>query len=338
MRQSKSNMYEKIKKAILKDKTLDDSQKSTILKNIIRLKKKKLNIMITGATGSGKSSTINALFDTDVAKVGIGVDPETMDIEKYELENMILWDSPGLGDGKENDNLHSKAIIKKLYEKNSDGELLIDVVLVILDGSTRDLGTSYELINNVIIPNMGENVANRLLVAINQADVAMKGPSSWNYETNRPTPEAEAFLEAKVHSVKKRIEEATGVVIDPVYYAAGYKEEGIAQRPYNLSKLLYLILQDIPAEKRIFVAENISQDNDMWKDNDEIRDYNEENKRTFIESARLFVSNVTVGISGGMAVGAAIGSIIPIVGTVVGGAIGGIIGGIAGGIASLFGW
>ena len=35
--------------------------------------------MITGATGSGKSSTINALFNMEVAKVGVGVNPETMD-------------------------------------------------------------------------------------------------------------------------------------------------------------------------------------------------------------------------------------------------------------------
>lgn len=53
--------------------------------------------MITGATGSGKSSTINALFNTEVAKVGVGVDPETMDITKYDLDNLVLWDSPGLG-------------------------------------------------------------------------------------------------------------------------------------------------------------------------------------------------------------------------------------------------
>lgn len=52
--------------------------------------------MITGATGCGKSSTINAMFNTDVAEVGMGVDPETMDIRKYELDNLILWDENGL--------------------------------------------------------------------------------------------------------------------------------------------------------------------------------------------------------------------------------------------------
>ena len=71
-----------------------EENKSRLLKNIRKLKSEKINLLITGATGSGKSSTINALFDTEIAKVGVGVEPETMDIKKFELDNLILWDSP----------------------------------------------------------------------------------------------------------------------------------------------------------------------------------------------------------------------------------------------------
>lgn len=39
-------------------------------KKVLALKHKKINLLITGATGCGKSSTINAMFDTEVAKVG----------------------------------------------------------------------------------------------------------------------------------------------------------------------------------------------------------------------------------------------------------------------------
>ena len=152
---------------------IPEAERTKLMKNLLQLKKQKINLMITGATGSGKSSTINALFNTEVAKVGVGVDPETMDITKYDLDNLVLWDSPGLGDGKEADNRHANNIINKLDETDENGNLLIDLVLVILDGSTRDLGTSYELINRVIIPNLGKNKENRILVAINQADVAM---------------------------------------------------------------------------------------------------------------------------------------------------------------------
>ena len=170
----KKKIYETIENDVMNTE-LNEETKRRMLRNIMNLKNEKMNIMIVGATGCGKSSTINALFDTEIAKVGIGADPETMEIKKYELDNLILWDTPGLGDGKEADNRHAKNIIHKLAEVDAQGKALIDLVLVILDGSTRDLGTSYELINNVIIPNLGSGNENRILVAINQADMAMKG-------------------------------------------------------------------------------------------------------------------------------------------------------------------
>ena len=160
---------------------IPENEKNKLIKNCLHLKEQKINLMITGATGSGKSSTINALFDMEVAKVGVSADPETMDITRYDLDNLVLWDTPGLGDGKEADNRHAKNIIKKLNERDENGNLLIDLVLVILDGGTRDLGTSYELINSVIVPNLGDDKEGRILVAINQADAAMKG-RYWNFD------------------------------------------------------------------------------------------------------------------------------------------------------------
>ena len=220
----KESIFEAMENDIINAK-IDEVEKNKLLKNVMRMKEQKINIMITGTTGCGKSSTINALFDTEVAKVGVGVDPETMEIEKYELDNLILWDTPGLGDGKEADNRHAKNIIKKLAEVDNKGNALIDLVLVILDGSSRDLGTSYELINNVIIPNLGEDKENRILVAINQADMAMKG-RNWDFNENKPNDKLKEFLEEKVRSVKNRIYEGTGVSVEPIYYSAGYKEEG----------------------------------------------------------------------------------------------------------------
>lgn len=174
-----------------------------------------------------------------------------MEITKYDLDNLVLWDSPGLGDGKEADNRHAKNIIKKLSECDEYGNALIDLVLVILDGSTRDLGTSYELINQIIIPNLGKNKKNRILVAINQCDVAMKG-RYWNCRDNKPEDKLIKFLDEKVDSVRKRIKEGTGVDITPIYYSAGFKEEGEEQRPYNLSKLLYYSIYSKEKETSIY--------------------------------------------------------------------------------------
>ncbi|MEI6745764.1 MAG: GTPase [Methylococcaceae bacterium] len=257
--------------AIGKDDSLSDDAKTTVMKNIQKLRNTKVNILITGATGCGKSSTINALFGSERAKVGQGADPETMDIQKYEYSNIILWDSPGLGDGKEADLRHAKNITAKLYEQDQRGNMLIDLVLVIIEGAGRDLGTSFQLINEVIIPNLGDD-RKRLLVAINQADVAMKG-RYWNQEENRPEPKLVEFLEEKVKSTRNRIKEATGVDVEPIYYSAGYKDGNESQYPYNLSKLMYLILLHTKTEKRAVLVQDMNKDSQMWKDDDKLMDY-----------------------------------------------------------------
>lgn len=320
----------------IKNADIPEAEKSKLMKSFLKLKNEKINIMITGATGCGKSSTINALFGTEKAKVGVGVDPETMEIEKYDLENLVLWDSPGLGDGREADNRHAKNIIKKLNERDADGNLLIDLVLVILDGGSRDLGTSYELINSIIIPNLGDDKSKRILVAINQADMAMKG-RYWNFEENRPEPKLVEFLEEKVQSVKKRIKEGTGVNVEPIYYSAGYKDDSGEQRPYNLSKLLYYIMSCTPKEKRLVVVDNINNNQEMWKDNDELQDY----RRGILEKV---ADTFTDCLSGGAEIGEAIlgtigglfGDVGEKVGTVVGKAIGGAVGVVTGIVSSAF--
>lgn len=48
---------------------ISDSEKAKRLSYLIKIRNRKVNIMLTGATGSGKSSTINAMFDMDIAKV-----------------------------------------------------------------------------------------------------------------------------------------------------------------------------------------------------------------------------------------------------------------------------
>ena len=303
----KENFLSRRQRADVLNSTLDETKKTKMLQNLSFLENQQINIMITGA---GKSSTINALFDANVANVGTGVDPETMNIKWYKLKNLILWDTPGLGDGAEADARHAKNIVKKLNELDANGNPLIDLVLVILDSSSRDLGTSYDLINNVIIPNLGGKT-DRISVAINQADVAMKG-KHWNHEKNQPDFTLTKFLDEKVDSVRRRIREATGVDIEPIYYSAGYKESETAkQNPYNLSKLLYYIIEHTPKEKRLVYVDNISKD--------------------YSKAIGGSLSKAVEYAGKGALTGQAIGSIFGPTGA----AIGRIAGGITGGI---FGW
>lgn len=250
----------------------------------------KINVLVVGGTGVGKSSTINALFNTEKAKVGQGSDPETMDIACYELNNMVIWDTPGLGDSEAKDAIHKQKIIQKLQECDDKGNLLIDLVLLILDGGSRDYSSAYTLIKEIIIPNLG-NKTDRLLVAINQADMVLKG-KYWDEENNCPEPKLIEALEQKVLSTQSRIKEATGLDIDTIYYAAGYKDGNDEQKPYNLNKLLSYILEKLPSKKRISVASDLNQDKGNFSSNDNKSDYSKDVKKKFIDSAVEVIQSV----------------------------------------------
>nr|WP_283162433.1 GTPase [Phascolarctobacterium sp. ET69] len=201
--------------------------------------------MVTGVTGAGKSTTLNAFFQKNVAKVGDGVDPETMELDSYSLNDAFrLWDTPGLGDGIAKDQVHKKKLVDllyKVYVTNPDQQRYgwIDMVLVIIEGGNRDMGTTYTLLNEVIVPNIQRD---RILVAINQADFAMKG-YHWNHSFNAPDAELYAFLENQALSIQRRVREATGVnILKPVYYSAQYS--------WNIDKLFDFIIDNMPTCRR----------------------------------------------------------------------------------------
>lgn len=279
--------------------------------NIELLKKKKLNIMLVGATGAGKSSTINALFDTKMAKVGYSPDPETASIQKFEMDNLVLWDTPGLGDSPENDKNYAMQISNALKAVDENGNLLIDEVLVLVDGSNRDMRTTYELIENVIVPFIGD--AKRIVVGINQCDIALKG-KYWDHTNNRPQKELLSFLDEKVVSVKNRIMESTNISVMPVYYSALYG--------YNISKLLLTMIRNIPQTKRHLLLDSLNKNPEIWKKNDEVENYN----REIQSEMKTSLSHALEEAAKGAAAGAVIGSYIPVIGTVVGATVGAALG------------
>ena len=361
-------VYAKLEEELL-NLALTEKQKNKLLKKLQLLRENKLNIMLVGATGCGKSSTINALFNcaelqvadaqgsdaaegnqptakvegeanaqeaaaemanakeklfVEVAKVGSKSDPETKDIEKYTIGNLILWDTPGLGDGTEIDEHHKDVIRDLLKEVDEEGNRLIDLVLVILDGSTRDLGTSYKILNEVIIPEFGKK-RKRILVALNQADIAMKTGRHWNYEKNEPDEVLVKFLEEKLISIKNRIYEDSGLEIEPVYYCAGYTEpEGSTVYPYNLTKLLYYILQAVPAKKRLSIMEGMNNDKKNYKHNDD--DYSKKVQDSFFDT-------IFDGIEDGAELGK---ELLGIPGAVIGGIVGGVVGALGRVLGNIF--
>ena len=338
MKESMDDICEALEEEILKSDA-DQQEKQAMLARLRKLCNTETNIMLVGATGCGKSSTINALFScnqqeeyVEVAKVGSRTDPETKDIERYRIGNLVLWDTPGLGDGIEIDEHHRNVITELLREDDGEeeGNALIDLVLVILDGSTKDLGTSYQLLNEVIIPELGDENTGRILIALNQADIAMKTGRHWNCEKNEPDETLTRFLEEKVVSIRSRIKEDTGLNITPVYYCAGYEEEsGDVVRPYNLSKLLYYILNALPVEKRAAVFGGINTDAEQYEYNDGDMDYNEGVKAS-VDSMADYVAE---GINSGTVMGFCV---LGVPGAIVGSVVGAFVGGVKGILNHIF--
>ncbi len=323
------NIYEMLEEEIMKAE-VPTEEKNRQLSKLLKARGQKINLMLVGATGSGKSSTINSIFNTKMAKVGIGVDPETKDIECYQLENLTIWDTPGIGDSAEKDAEYANQIVKKLSEVDSEGVPVIDLVMVVIDGSSRDMTSTFEMINNIIVPSITKENMHRVLIAVNQADVAMKG-QHWDSENNCPDDVLKEFLEEKCKSIRKRILDATGFDIKPMYYCAGYTDENEVQnKPYNLTKLLYHIVLSLPAEKRIAIAENLNDNSEMWECDDNETDYKEAISQSFGEivwdTTEEFAEKGFVG--GGMVLG--------MPGAIVGGVVCGIAGAIVGVFKGLF--
>lgn len=201
-----------------------------------------LDVALVGATGVGKSSTINVLFGKEVAKVGFGVEPETMNVAEYAISDIFrIHDSAGFGDGIQADKTHAinlSNLLLKTFSKDSVYGY-IDLVLVILDGASRDLGTTYHLLEQVVLKCINPN---RVIVAINQADMAMSG-RNWDKINNKPNEILKKFLDEKASSIKLRIKEATKLNIStPVYYSA--------LQNYNIDKLMDQIISHMPYSRR----------------------------------------------------------------------------------------
>lgn len=291
-RQEEKEMNENLNdlETILKDVKIPEEERVRILKDFDLdkiLKKQKLNILIVGGTGVGKSSTINALFDEEKASVGRGSTPETMDVCLHDFGNFVIYDSPGLGDSPEKDELHKQKIRSILLEKNEHNEALIDLVLVIIDGRTRDLSSFGNLIE-VIKPLLEDK--RRILVAINKCDQVGNDPTAFDYQLNQPSEYLLCELEECVRAVQSRVAEY-GVDADIVYYSAGLtRMDGTRQRPYNLSKLLYHILKNTPKKKRFIYIQHQAKKQENFQSNEAGgRNYNQEN---FNEAKESVLENV----------------------------------------------
>ena len=115
--------------------------------------KYKLNIVLFGATGVGKSSLVNAVFGDDIVKSGVG-EPITQFLEKIEIKSkgLTLWDTKGI-EAKDYENTKEKLIqdiekgFKDALESNNDDKAPHVVWLCIKESSSRIEEREHDLLN-----------------------------------------------------------------------------------------------------------------------------------------------------------------------------------------------
>lgn len=188
------------------------------------------HFLMIGGTGVGKSSTINALTQKTMAKVGYGSEPQTQRLMGYGGRGYALWDSPGLGEGVNEDIRHIRAINDLIVNNPS---YKIHHLLLIIEANKKDLGTVYKVIEEIAKPRFSQ----RVTVLMNQADQAMRG-RFWNAAANEPLPELMAYLQEQAKSTQKRITDNTGISVNlPLFYSAstGYGVSFLHEYLVNLS-------------------------------------------------------------------------------------------------------
>lgn len=198
-------------------------------------------IAIIGKAGVGKTSTINALFNTKL-RVGrthtgtyrtqsISIKPQG---DRVEGENgeIIVYDLPGLGDDIDR---HNKNI--QIYH---DILSQCDVAVWVIAAEDRSLRSDQQLLGEVV-RNSNPALMSRLVIGINKLDLV--SPGKWNQKINLPSKAQERNFSRVLNRVKKSIWKVCPEIGDDHFI--GYS----ATQYYNLLALFKTMLESCPSDR-----------------------------------------------------------------------------------------
>ena len=128
----------------------------------------KFSLLITGKTGVGKSSLVNALFGTEVrAREGNKKFADTVEVIVYtetkEGVNIRVWDSPGLEDGTGNDETYLADIGSEITEE-------LDLVIFCLKMDETRLNSGDRGALKRLTERFGKNIWKNALIALTFAN------------------------------------------------------------------------------------------------------------------------------------------------------------------------
>lgn len=156
------------------------------------------HIAVIGKTGSGKTSTINALFGTDwkISHVRAATKDEQVIIYEGERGKLKISDLPGFAEDIDREEHYTEICARVLNE--------CDVALLILKADSRDMLEVQRFLRDVVNTSMSD-VAKRIVVGLNQVDLVQ--PGRWIDGPNIPSPKQrktiEAIIKERVKSIRK---------------------------------------------------------------------------------------------------------------------------------------
>lgn len=198
-------------------------------------------IALIGFTGVGKSSTINALFNAgrEISDVKACTKEEAEiygNIEEYTgaKGKVIVYDMPGLGEDIDAD-IKNMEIYNRILP-------LVDVVVWTFNEGDRAMTPMQQAIKT-LDKEFGSDFVNKLIFAVNKADITAPGESAWNTTINMPSKEQMGniteFEKYILEKVKRVLPKWEGTIVT---YSA--------KRRYRLDVLMTNMIEAVPKERR----------------------------------------------------------------------------------------
>ena len=194
-------------------------------------------IGVIGVSGTGKSSTINALFKTKLAishtractkkfeATGIKI-KIPKGVARDEQISLVVVDAPGLGEDIRMDSMY----IDQYHERLPD----CDVVLWVLAARNRAVHLDQMYLQEFA------KYRDRIAFGINQVDIVH--PMNWEEKINLPSVEMERNIEDIVQDRKEKLEQILGATPRIMAFSA--------EKGFNLEQLFEILISAIPKNRR----------------------------------------------------------------------------------------
>ena len=191
---------------------------------------------VIGVSGTGKSSTLNSMFNTNLAvshvvactKEFINTDLAvnfSSELSTMQTSALRVVDAPGLGEDLAHD--------PKYLEMYQENLVHCDAILWVLSARNRAIALDQMYLKEL------RQYHERIVFGINQVDIIE--PMNWNYKMNLPSQEQSENIQVVVEDRKKKLESIVKREIPIVAYSAKCR--------YRLSDVYEILVNAAPSDR-----------------------------------------------------------------------------------------